>query len=260
MDSFLKYREIFYSDENTIPETKFDIVIPVGPNDIDLTSKVIDCIKHNIFEHRNIYVISYDPNISLSNCIIINENIFPFNIKTLGEYTNHSPRTGWYLQQLLKLYAGFYIPGILSNYLVIDSDTFFINPTYFFEDGLPLYNIGKQFHKPYFDHMEKLHPSLKKQNDFSGICHHMLFQRNIILDLFELVEKYTGDVFWRSFMKYLDPENINAAGASEYEIYFNFLLIYHSDKMKIRELKWLDVFQLCYHPELNYISWHHYKR
>lgn len=240
--------------------TQFDIVIPLGPNDIEVIDKVINYSKQNILGYRNIYIITCNKNIQADGCIIIDENTFPFNLKTIGEYTNHCSRTGWYLQQLLKLYAGFHVPNILENYLVVDADTFFINPTTFFEDGLPLYNTGTEYFEQYFNHMKKMHPSLVKQNNYSGICHHMIFNKELVRHLFDIVENHTGDIFWRSFMKNLDPAHISGSGASEYEMYFNFLLIYHKDKMKIRQLNWMNVFQVFYHPDLNYISWHHYKR
>ena len=238
----------------------YDIVIPVGPNDLDLIIKVVYCVKQNVQGYRNIYIIPYDPNIYIDGCITVPEHVFPFNIHTLGELIDFSERTPWYFQQLLKLYAGFYVPDILPYYLVIDSDTFFINPTTFFEDETPLYNIGKFNYSPYYEHMIRLHPSLIKYNEYSGVSHHMIFHRDLVRQLFDIVEEYTGDIFWRSFMKCLDPEHINSSGASEYEIYFNYLLNHHNDKMKIRQLNWEDVYQLFYHPDLNYISWHHYKR
>lgn len=251
---------IFFStiyNQINMTNPQFDVVIPLGPDDIDVLDKVVSCTKKNVIGCRNIYVITYKPeDLKNDDCIFINENIFPFNINTLGEYTNYSSRTGWYLQQLLKLHAGFYVPDILENYLVIDADTCFVKPTSFFEDGIPLYNVGTEYFIQYFQHMQKLHPSLVKQNQYSGVCHHMLFNRELLKHLFSMVELNTGDIFWHSFMKYLDPQHIYLSGASEYEIYFNFLLIYHRDKMKIRELRWMNVFQKI--PDLNYYSWHHH--
>ena len=54
------------------------------------------------------------------NIIYINENIFPFNLKIISLYHKkyNRDRNGWYLQQLIKLYAGIVIPGILEKYLV----------------------------------------------------------------------------------------------------------------------------------------------
>ena len=58
----------------------FDIVIPVGPNDISVINEQIKYTKKNIIGYRNIYLICYDPSINIDGCVTINENIFPFNI------------------------------------------------------------------------------------------------------------------------------------------------------------------------------------
>ena len=113
----------------------FDIVIPVGPNDKSVIEEQIKYTKKNIIGYRNIYLICYDPSITIDGCITINENIFPFNIETVAKYHGKLERNGWYLQQLLKLYAGKIIPNILDKYLVIDSDTFFLKPTTFVENN-----------------------------------------------------------------------------------------------------------------------------
>jgi hypothetical protein len=144
----------------------FDIVIPIGPNDTNVIDKMIEHTKKNIIGYRHIYLVSYDPNIKFENCITIDENIFPFNKNVIANYLGQNDRLGWYLQQLIKLYSGFIIKGILNNYLIIDSDTFFLKFTTFFKNKLPLYNFGTEFNIPYFDHMHKLHPSLYKQTNY----------------------------------------------------------------------------------------------
>jgi len=238
----------------------FDIVIPVGPNDSKVIESMITFTKKNIIGYRNIYLVSYDPTISIKDCITINENIFPFNKKLIGELIGHHDRIGWYLQQLIKLYAGFIIKNILDNYLVIDSDTYFLKPTTFFKNALPLYNIGIEFHRPYFDHMRKFHPALLKQNNNSGICHHMMFQKKILIELFNLIEYYHKTEFWKIFLLSINQNDILGSGASEYEIYFNYLHIYHNDKFIVRPLKWENTSVLNTDIDADYISYHWYMR
>ena len=60
-------------------------------------------------------------------------------METVAKYHGKLTRNGWYLQQLLKLYAGLTIPNILENYLVVDSDVFFLKPIHFYEDGKFIY-------------------------------------------------------------------------------------------------------------------------
>jgi hypothetical protein len=112
----------------------FDIVIPVGPNDIDIIGKQIQYTRKNILGYRNIYLVSKNT-LEIDDCIQISETIYPFTINTVEEILGKSPRNGWYLQQLLKLYAGKIIPGILEKYLVLDSDTFFLKPTTFIQNN-----------------------------------------------------------------------------------------------------------------------------
>ena len=240
---------------------KFDIVIPVGPNDKSIIEKQIKYTKKNIIGHRNIYLICYDSSIKIDECITINEDIFPFNMETVIKYHGKLKRNGWYLQQLLKLYAGLVIPNILSKYLVIDSDTFFLKPTTFIENNKCLYNFGKEYHKPYFFHMFKLHPSLLKINkNKSGICHHMLFETKYIKELIGLIEKKHNDIFYNLFLKLVIPFHRSKSGASEYELYFNYMLKYHRDKIKIRKLNWKNTKRLVLNDNIDYISYHWYLR
>jgi hypothetical protein len=238
----------------------FDIVIPVGPNDSTIISKMIEHTKEFIIGYRNIYLVSFDPNIKFDGCITIDENIFPFNKNTVASYLGNNNRNGWYLQQLIKLYAGFHIENILTNFLVIDSDTYFFKHTEFFKDNVPLYNTGTEYHLPYFHHMNLLHPTLSKQTYFSGICHHMMFQTSILKELFMLVESYHNKPFYVCFLECVDKNQILGSGASEYEIYFNYLHINHENKFLIRQLKWKDSNSLININNYDYISYHWHMR
>jgi hypothetical protein len=130
----------------------FDIVIPVGPNDISVINNQLEYTKKNIIGYRNIYIVTTPNNLhyQFDGCIIIDENIFPFTISDLLILYGENSRNGWYLQQLLKLYAGLIIPDILDRYLVIDADTFFLKPTTFIDNEQHcLYNYGTEYHIPY---------------------------------------------------------------------------------------------------------------
>lgn len=237
----------------------FDIVIPVGPNDRTVIEQQTKYTKKNIISYRNIYLICYDPSIRIDGCITIDENIFPFNKETVSKYHGKLDRNGWYLQQLLKLYAGKIIPNILDKYLVIDSDTFFLKPTTFVENNKCLYNYGTEYHKPYFHHMEKLDKDLTKiDKSKSGICHHMIFETKYIDELISKIEKNHNELFYNIFLKTVTEKK--GSGASEYEIYFNYMLKYNPDKIQIRKLNWGNTCKLDADCNLDYISYHWYLR
>jgi len=228
----------------------FDIVIPLGPNEISRINEQIQHVKKNVVGYRNIYIISFDPNITIDGCIIIDERIFEFKINDIAsyfiKYKGKYNRNGWYLQQLLKLYAGFTINGILNNYLVIDADIFFLNKISFLENDKYIFTTSDEYHIPYFIHMNKLHECFKKNHTKSGIAHHMMFNKNLIKEMFELVETKYNRKFWVIFIEKVEehkkyPINHVESGASEYELYFNFMIKYHNDKIIIRNLNWSNI-------------------
>lgn len=240
----------------------FDVVIPLGPNDLQNIEKQIECTKTNVVGFRNIYIVTPIPNFICTNCIIVDESIFPF-ADQIAVYHGKDKRNGWYLQQLIKLYAGFVIPGILDRYLVIDADTFFLNPTKFINsENQCLYNFGREYHCHYFDHMQRLHPDLTRPYELSGICHHMIFETRLIKKLFKLVEKNENKPFWVIFLEKVEPwlRHGFGSGASEYELYFNYVCKFHPDEIEVRELSWENVRKLDFTMELDYISYHHFMR
>lgn len=227
----------------------FDIVIPLGPKEISRFGRQIEYTKKNILGYRNIYIVTCNTNIQINDCIIINEEAFPFKKFIENYFSQHngkSNRTGWYFQQLIKLYAGKIIENILENYLVLDADVFFLKPTQFIQNGIPTMSVGDEHHIPYFIHMKKLHESFEKVHSESGICHHMLFNKKYINEIFQLVEDKHNKQFWQVFIlsvtEHLNhPLHAEESGASEYELYFNYMIKYHPDKIIVRKLNWKNI-------------------
>jgi hypothetical protein len=250
-----------------VEDKLFDIVIPLGPHDTNQINRQLEYTKKNVIGYRNIYIIPYDPTIQFDGCITIPESLFPFNIWSVYNFHGKTERGGWYLQQLLKLYAGFVIPDILERYLVIDSDTIFLKPTKFIQDnGVPLLNYSDEFWGEYFLFMERLHPSFRKMHEKSGICHHMMFETKYVKEIIEMVEKQNEDLhfpgFYDIFLHKVDRNYIRLSGASEYELYFNYMLNYHSDKIVLRRLKFINTnhfdFEQGNPEDLDYVSIHWY--
>lgn len=241
-----------------------DVVIPSTHKDLDTLNLCIQGIRENCAQIRRIIVVSKEPLTDQAEWFC--EDNFPFKkievMNALCEGNVCEWRSGWYYQQLLKLYSSFVIPNISSNVLILDSDTVFLNPvTFINEKGEPLYNIGSEHYSPYFSHLNKLLPGLKKVfSEYSGITHHMLFQKTVLEDLFFQVEKYHKNVFWKAFCYCVDHDHVLDSGASEYELYFNFLFS-RSSKPHIRQLKWkdskvLNEFSECQKEGYHYISCH----
>jgi hypothetical protein len=243
--------------------SKFDIIICVGPRDSDIIANMVPYTKKNVIDYRNIYLVCTDPSINIDGTITIDEKIFPFSIDDLITKFGNNNRNGWYLQQLLKLYSGNIIPGILPNYLIIDSDTFFLKPVSFMDNNKYIYTVGNEYHIPYFNHMNKIHPSLKRTTNYSGISHHMIMNTEYVNGLFKLVENYhnNSDPFWKIFLNNIDKNDFLTSGASEYEIYFNYVNIYHKNDIILRQLNWKNA--SCLNEDnknCDYVSIHWYMR
>lgn len=232
-----------------------DVVIPCTEKDLYTLEMAIEAIKKNGVGVRRVIVVS---NKKLTDkAEWFNENDYPFTKQDLARAIFNDPkeadafvkrprsRIGWIYQQLLKIYAPYVIPDISTNVLLLDSDTIFLNPTEFINDnGEPYFNVGKEFHKPYFEHAARLLPGFQKvYPKHSGICHHMLFQKEILDDLIQTVEAHHKKPFWQAFGSCIDLKDVDTSSASEYEIYFNFALE-RTKQAHIRPLKWRNVTSL----------------
>lgn len=244
-----------YSNENPQSKKHFsliddpiDVVIVTHPKDTETLDYCIDGVRENCRQVRRIIVISSK---SLTDkAEWFDEKLFPFSKEDVSltiakgdkkrsqEISRRSHGSGWYFQQLLKLYSPFVIPDISSNVLVVDADTIFMNPVEFLNQnygGCFCFSNGKP-QQNYLEHAERLVPGYQRiYPEIYSVCHHMLFQRPILKDLFRKVERYHHETFWKAFCSCVDFKK--APGASEYEIYYNYALT-HTDQVQLRELKW----------------------
>lgn len=226
-----------------------DVVIVSHPKDQSTINLCIEGIRQNCELVRRVIVVSSEPLTDQAEWF--NEADYPFSKEEVGlkigrgnaliakTFFGRNRSLGWYYQQLLKLYAPFVIPGISSNVLVVDADTIFINPVEFINEKnggyfcvSPLMQMST-----YFDHAKRLVPHFERAfPEQYCVCHHMLFQKAILEDLFEQVEKRHKVPFWEAFCRCVD---IHRGGASEYIIYFCFAFS-RTDQMELRPLKWTN--------------------
>jgi hypothetical protein len=107
--------------------------------------------------------------------------------------------------------------------------------------------------------MKKLNKDLiKVDKNKSGICHHMIFETKYLKELFNIIEKEHNDIFYNIFLKLVT--DYKGSGASEYEIYFNYMLKNYNDNIIIRSLNWCNTNTLDINTNKDYISWHWYMR
>ena len=246
-----------------------DVVIPAIAKDLRTLDLCIEGITANGSDVRKIYVVS--PEKLTDKAEWVDEKSYPFTKYDVAlhlcqmdeerakQFLNEKPNwVGWYYQQLLKLYAPFVIPDISSNVLILDSDTIFLKPVKFLTPkGAGLYNPGKLCVESYFVHARKMLPGFKRLNKkYAGICHHMLYQKPVLLDLFKKTEHYHKRPFWKAFCLSTNTNNLCTQGASEYEIYFNYVFA-RTPQVKLRFLKHADCWTNA--PEIKDLNYYRKK-
>lgn len=243
-----------------------DVVIPFHPKDRLMLPLCVAGVKKNLQAIRNVYIVCEDDP-KISETLWIAETLLPFSKSDITEQLDEQFqwRTGWYLQQLCKIYAGKVISNLSENYLVIDSDSIFLKPVQLLNEfGAPTLNTNThQGQNPnYFAHMEKLNPKLQKAHPKSGISHFMLMKQQIWLEIIALVESYHHQIFWKVFLKHIQHHS----GASEYEIYFHYI-ISKNYPVQIVEWEFLEpsLPQFVYFEDISknpkhfMVCYHHYR-
>jgi len=250
-----------------------DIVIPTHQKDLPILEHCIAAARRKIVNVRRIIVISKE--CYTKNAEWFDEAAFPFSIELVKNHVGG--HAGWYFQQLLKLYAPLVIPDISENVMILDSDTVFFRRVRMLDrDGLPFYNISKDanvrdrpFDQRVAKHTQNMLPQLAIENlpaefqQVSGISHNMVFNREILRDLFAKVEAHDAnhDPFYKIFLKHADQGH----SASEYQIYFNFLLVFHPQKFHIRKLRYkntadVNITKYRFRFKYYYCAFHSYLR
>jgi hypothetical protein len=87
-----------------------------------------------------------------------------------------------------------------------------------------------------------------------------MFEKTYINNLIDKIEKKHNDKFYNIFLKMVSESDRLGSGASEYEIYFNYVFKNYKDSVEMRELKWCNTNTLNIDYDYDYISYHHYSR
>lgn len=258
------------------PKEPIDVIIPCTEKDVETLNFCIEGITSHGFGVRRVIVVSQTKLSDRAEWVA--ESAFPFSKAEIAfeifqdqekarVYQNNSRnRLGWIYQQLLKFYAPLIIDKISSNVLILDADTIFLHPVSFLqENGAGCFNPGGEYHRPYFEHMKRLLPDLHRvYPEYSGISHHMLFQKCLLVDLQAAIESYHHKPMWKALLHCIDHKHLFGSCLSEYEIYFNYALL-RSNQFLVRKFKWDNVSSLsCLNQyrakKYHYVSAHSYCR
>lgn len=216
---------------------KFNVIIPAAYKDFEFLQKTIKYVSLNIKPQKIFLIIDtrlikFLPKKVKSNTLVkvLDENGLLENLSfdcvknTLVNHGAPAKRTGWFLQQFIKL--GFALSKYCDTdyYLSWDADTFPLrNIEFFTSDGKPIFTKKKEHNQAYFDTLSKI-LELGEYADFSYIAEHMMFNKYVMTEMLGDIEKSPiyGDSWYEKIINATDSTNVNSF--SEFETYGNFCL------------------------------------
>ena len=259
------------------------VILTTGKDSLAFERSINSSLKH-FLDVRNYYIITphvvelqkrfgtrLGPRVKF-----VGESGFPFNtsvvaevmyqaVKDAGKYplTGKSPfegamygKLGWFLQQLLKFYAGRVLG--LGDFILLDSDCIWFNDRRFIASCNSThksfyYASSCQYHPSYMNTIGPISGvgPIDQKVHRSGIVHHMVLAKPVLDALIADTERlHHGMPFWQVMLNVSAREmtcraprnSICGAGStlSEYELYFNYARAKFPDTVVLRPLMWTN--------------------
>jgi hypothetical protein len=219
-------------------EAPIDIVIPYHPKDEDILPYCLAAARKHIVNAGAIYIISAERPDLEEGCIWIPESDYPFSLEEIRAALPPSAatRTGWYLQQFLKLYAARVLPKLSEDFCILDSECVFLRPIALKDaSGCLLLDHGGVRHDPYFSMIDRLVPEETCVDCGKvGVVDYMVLNRTVLEDLLTRIEKRFAQPAWKGILNQVKPDEAPHSGFSEQELYFHFALQNYRHLYKLR--------------------------
>ncbi|PYI56204.1 DUF6492 family protein [Paenibacillus flagellatus] len=202
-----------------------DVLIPAIEKDLGTLPFVIDGIrKHVRHPIGQIAIVAPDSAkikalCRRKGCTFVHErSVLPLTKRSINYRSSKWERSGWMLQQLLKL-SGDKV-STRKHYLVVDADTVFIRPHRFSIGGKTVFYCRDWSQPEYFKTYKRL-LGQKAAAPRSFVTHYMLFDKSKLRRLKKTIEARHGKRWYKAILGSIDRKRNFAF--SEYETYGNFL-------------------------------------
>ncbi len=161
--------------------------------------------------------------------------------RKVGMVDPNDRTVGWYYQQFLKLSYARICPD--AAYMTWDGDTVPCREFQMFSRTLMgksrAYFDCKDDHYPHFmETVKGIFPDLKLDIPQSFVSEHMLFQKGLVLEMMDQIEKKSeveGDTYWKKILSIVGPRRLANFVFSEFETYGNYCMSCHPGEYLLRE-------------------------
>ncbi|MGD8190935.1 DUF6492 family protein [Brevibacillus ginsengisoli] len=213
-------------------KTRIDVLIPAIEKDLGTLPFVIDSVRKQV-KHPIGKIMVVSPRskriqalCQRKNCTFINERrVLPITKKDIHYRTKRTDRSGWLLQQLLKLAGG----KLTKNnfFLVIDADTILIRPHVFHLNGKTIFYCRNWKIQQYFRTYRRL-IGVRPTASRSFVTHYMLFDKSKLSRLKRKLETRHNTKWYWAIIKSANRHSY--VGFSEFETYGNFVHSHYPGK------------------------------
>lgn len=230
---------------------KYDIIMPIALKEVFFVHRTIEHIRRNLKDAEIIYIITNHRYFRIleqklvlqtnKNIVLLDEDrlldgLTFLNVKNICSKYGAERITGWFFQQFLKL--GFSKTHYAKDYyLSWDADTIPLVHIPFEEDGKLIFDCKKEYHKPYFVLIKNV-LGLDKVIKDSFIAEHMLFEKGIVNEMLDDMEKQTtllGESWWEKVLNNCDY-SVSLNCFSEFETYGTYAYSKNPSRYKFRQL------------------------
>lgn len=226
---------------------RLDVVIPAHPKDYETLDIAVDCVLRNLPEARLVHVVTR-PGWSHESPRVERvpepptETLPPVEKIHRRWELEHPPlahRASWLYQELLGLGAALYIDGLLPSYVCIDADTLFLRPVRFLFDGKRFtYCDSPQLtRREYAVAHRRLTGEEQLARSFTA--HHMLFDQELLDELFEQIETLHRKPWYDAILDSVDYRV--ASCFNDWDTYGSWVVTHHPEVSMRRPLEWADV-------------------
>lgn len=231
VQKLVKYN--FKTDECDISR-QIDVVIPTISKDFETLQLLIESLKFLKHSINTVYIVAPENEAILHFCnthniIFINEKgVLGFGKDRIHYTVQGIDRSGWLFQQLLKLSGENFTQ--MEDYLVIDSDTIFVNDNCFIEKGKYIYFGSEEWHQPYFDTFFNIFGYVAPTK-LSLTSHMMIFNHGKLREMKQEIETKHA-IPWHD--AYINTKSTNELSCiSDYETYANWMLCHYPHQVKV---------------------------
>ncbi len=249
-----------------------DIIIPATEKDIEVLPFSIRSMKEFV-RHPigKIFIVSPESDpvrklcVELGTEFILETTISPLKKSEIGFKIEGQDRSGWLLQQFIKLNSDHL--STQDHFLVLDADTTFVKPVVFSYHSKSILNCSDERHIPYYKMIHRILGQIKIF-PLSFVAHHMVFEKAKLQALKKEIEFKAGVPWYQAILKQIDRSQIS--GFSEYETYGNYCANRYPDEFHFEywfnlsfprsfvESNWNVIKRLVKDKRTKTVSFHHY--